>query len=99
MTHRHEWIMNGDYSGGTWAICKICKYEAFMDIPEIERRLNATEALTAEMAITVAEFIHSEMGYRFRPDNDELERQLSFQEDYDALIEYASILEGKDDVA
>jgi hypothetical protein len=51
MSHRHEWFMDGDYSGGAWASCEECREKLWP--ADIERRLNATECLSAEDATSL----------------------------------------------
>ena len=50
---KHEWEAIGNYSGGSdGAICRKCK--ATLNYDEVDLRLNATEALSAEDAEQVA---------------------------------------------
>lgn len=88
--HVHEW--REEY--GTPLIdfyrCK-CGEEILP--PEIARRLNATERLSAVNAEMVADFIKSEEGYKWH--DDEVDYSWNLHEEFDALVAYASALKEK----
>jgi hypothetical protein len=91
MTHRHEWFVCSMKSGKIFASCKHC--ELILVDYRIDRRLNAVEALSAEDARRTASDIwqqdYAQIAEEWR-DKDAEKR-------YNAMLDYARILEGDDD--
>lgn len=81
MTHRHEWVLGINYLDEIYIKCKHC--DNWLEVEEAELRLNACEVLSAEMAREALNRLPDVIG------QDEQEAQ--------ALNDYASILEGKDE--
>ena len=80
MEHRHEFTVLFDERGDKlFAFCGYC--EKTIDCEEVERRLNATEFLSAEDAETSAEIINV---YSERPERYRI-----------ALSDYAKTLRGE----
>ena len=83
--HRHEWVMITPNEMFEVAKCRHCQKMLHAD--DAERRLNATEVLSAEDAWLLADDIDNLIvGY----DN---ERAMGCGAAYDKLVNYARILE------
>ena len=94
MNHPHEWLFNAHEKYEKTVFGFKCRHrDAVLEGPEVLKRLDATERLSAEDAKSAAELIASEFDYQWKWDGPDKYGPSEWKPRHDALEAYAAALE------